>query len=40
MPEALRWLWRGYDASKTEEKFEMDAEERAKPLFRVKIYNR
>jgi enterochelin esterase-like enzyme len=40
MPEALTWLWRGYEAGKTEQVFEMDAAEKAKPLFRVKIYNR
>jgi enterochelin esterase-like enzyme len=40
MPAALRWLWRGYDAAKTEQVFEIDAAEKAKPLFRVKIYNR
>ncbi len=40
MPAALRWLWRGYDGAKTEQVFEMDAAEKTKPLFRVKIYNR
>ncbi len=40
MPAALAWLWRGYDAGKSDQVFEMDAAEKAKPLFRVKIYNR
>lgn len=39
-PEALTWLWRGYDAAKTEETFAMDAAEKAKPFFRVKTLNR
>jgi len=40
MPEVLKWLWRDYDAAKTSQTFEMDAEEKAKPFFRVKVYNR
>lgn len=40
LPESLTWLWRGYDASKTSETFEMEEAEKAKPLFRVKISNR
>ena len=40
VPEQLTWLWRGYDPAKTEQVYEMDAEEKAKPLFRVKIFNR
>lgn len=40
MPEALTWLWRDYDPSKTEQTFEQDAEEAALPVFRVKLYNR
>lgn len=40
LPESLAWLWRGWEASRTEEVFEMEAAERAKPLFRVKIANR
>jgi len=39
-PDALTWLWRDYDPSKTEQTFEQDAAEKAKPVFRVKIYNR
>ncbi|MBM3769022.1 MAG: esterase, partial [Acidobacteria bacterium] len=40
LPESLTWLWRGYDASKTAEIYEIEASENAKPLFRVKIANR
>jgi enterochelin esterase-like enzyme len=40
MPEAMTWLWRDYDPAKTEQTYEMDSAEKAKPLFRVKIYNR
>jgi enterochelin esterase-like enzyme len=39
-PEALAWLWRDYDPARTEQNYEMEAAEKAKPLFRVKIYNR
>ena len=39
-PAALAWLWRGYDAAKTEENFEMDPSEKDKPYFRVKSLNR
>lgn len=38
--EEMVWLWRDYDLAKTEEKFEMEAGEKAKPLFRVAITNR
>lgn len=40
LPESLAWLWRGYDALKNLETFEMEEAEKAKPLFRVKISNR
>ncbi|MSV31786.1 MAG: esterase, partial [Bryobacterales bacterium] len=40
LPESLVWLWRGYDPAKTEQVYEMEPEEKAKPLFRVKIANR
>jgi len=40
LPESLAWLWRGYDAGKTEQTYEMDPAERGKPLYRVKIGNR
>jgi hypothetical protein len=33
-------LWLDYDPAKTEEIFEQSAEEKAKPPFRVRIYNR
>jgi enterochelin esterase family protein len=39
-PEALAWLWRDYDPSKTEQAFEIEPSEKEKPLFRVQIYNR
>lgn len=40
LPEALTWLWRGYDPSRTAGAYEMEPEEKAKPLFRVRIANR
>jgi enterochelin esterase family protein len=40
LPECLTWLWRDYDPGKTEQIYEQSAEEKAKPLFRVRIYNR
>ena len=40
LPESLVWLWRDWDAGKTEQVYEMEEAERAKPLFRVKIANR
>jgi enterochelin esterase-like enzyme len=40
LPEALIWLWRGWDPAKTEATFEQDPEEKKKPFFRVRIYNR
>ena len=40
LPRSLEWLWRDYDPAKTEQVYEMEAAEQAKPLFRVKIYNR
>ncbi len=40
LPESLAWLWRGYDPGKTQENFEMDEAEKAKPYFRVRIFNR
>jgi enterochelin esterase-like enzyme len=39
-PESLTWLWRDYDPGKSEQTYEMEAAEREKPYFRVKIYNR
>ncbi len=40
LPESLAWLWRGWEAGKTAETYEMEEAERAKPLFRVKVVNR
>ena len=40
LPESLAWLWRDYDPSKTEQVYEIEESERAKPLFRVQITNR
>jgi enterochelin esterase-like enzyme len=39
-PVEMTWLWRDYDASKTEQIYEMDAAEKAKPPYRVSITNR
>ena len=39
-PEEMAWLWRDYDAAKIEQTYEMDATEKAKPLFRVAVVNR
>ncbi len=39
-PEEMVWLWRGYDARKTEETFVQDAVEAGKPPFRVVVANR
>ena len=40
LPVSMTWLWRDYDPAKTEQKYEMEPAEKAKPLFRVAIYNR
>ncbi len=40
LPESLAWLWRDYDPAKTEQIYEMDPDERDKPLYRVRIANR
>jgi enterochelin esterase-like enzyme len=40
LPEALTWLWRGYDPAKTSETYVMDPAEKTKPYFRVKTLNR
>jgi enterochelin esterase-like enzyme len=39
-PAEMIWLWRGYDGAKTEQTFEIEAGEEAKPLFRVGVANR
>jgi len=40
MPESMAWLWRDYDPAKTDQIYEQDAIEKAKPVFRVSIVNR
>ena len=40
LPESLTWLWRDYDPAKTEQTYQMEEAERAKPVFRVSITNR
>lgn len=40
LPESLTWLWRDYDPEKTEQTYEMEESEKAKPVFRVGITNR
>jgi enterochelin esterase-like enzyme len=40
LPACLTWLWRDYDPAKTEQTYEQTAEEKSKPPFRVRIYNR
>lgn len=40
LPEAMTWLWRGYDPSRTEEVYEQDPVEKEQPLYRVGIVNR
>ena len=40
LPESLTWLWRDYDPNKTEQNYQMEESEKAKPLFRVSITNR
>ena len=39
-PAEMVWLWRDYDPNKTEQTYEMDPTEKAKPLFRVTVSNR
>ncbi len=39
-PQEVTWLWRDYDPTKTSQTFEIEPEEKAKPLFRVAIANR
>lgn len=40
LPESLAWLWREYNSDKTEQTYEMEESEKAKPVFRVGITNR
>src|ERR1039458_7639421 len=39
-PAEMIWLWRDYDAAKTEQEFTMDPAEKSKPYFRVAALNR
>jgi enterochelin esterase family protein len=39
-PAELVWLWRDYDPAKSEQVYEMEASEKAKPVFRISIVNR
>jgi enterochelin esterase-like enzyme len=39
-PEEMTWLWREYDPAKTMQTYEMEASERAKPLFRIAVTGR
>jgi enterochelin esterase-like enzyme len=39
-PQEMIWLWRDYDPAKTEQTYEMEPAEKAKPLFRVTVTNR
>ena len=39
-PQEMIWLWRDYDPAKTEQIYEMEPAEKAKPLFRVTVTNR
>jgi enterochelin esterase family protein len=39
-PEEMIWLWRDYDAGKTEQTYTMEPAEAAKPVFRVNVVNR
>jgi enterochelin esterase family protein len=39
-PAEMIWLWRDYDPAKTEETYVIEAEEKAKPVFRVGVVNR
>jgi len=38
--DSLRWLWRDYDPSRTEQNYTMDPAERVKPPFRAGVTNR
>ena len=39
-PQEMMWLWRDYNANKTEQAFTMEPSEAAQPVFRVKVANR
>ena len=40
LPAELTWLWRDFDPAKTEQTYEMEAIEKTKPMFRVKLIDR
>jgi enterochelin esterase-like enzyme len=40
LPESLAWLWRDYDPTRTVPRYDQEASEAAKPLFRVRVANR
>jgi enterochelin esterase-like enzyme len=40
LPESMAWLWRGYDAARTQDTYAPDEHEKALPVFRVHIFNR
>lgn len=39
-PAEMIWLWRDYDPTKTEQTFQMEPSEKAKPIFQVSVANR
>jgi len=39
-PDEMIWLWRDYDPSRTQQKYEIESVEKAKPVFRINISNR
>ena len=39
-PAEMIWLWRDYDAAKTSQTYEMEPNEKSKPIFRVSVTNR
>ena len=39
-PAEMLWLWRDYDPGKTEQTYEIEPDEKAKPIFRVFVTNR
>jgi enterochelin esterase family protein len=39
-PQEMIWLWRDYDATKTDQTFEIDPLEKSAPAYRVSIFNR
>jgi enterochelin esterase family protein len=39
-PQEMIWLWRDYDAAKTEQLFTPDSAEKDRPYFRIAALNR